>query len=234
MKFLKSTLLMASAMFALSSYAQSEVDDTFVFVDKDGKEVPSGTTYTANIIEVVKGEEDEEGNVETYEQVVTGLSVKNTTDGKPAVGAVCTLTAIDNGLFQSCFPAACIPGIDKPGTLNLEPKVIEPNQVIDLQTEWIPDGDGSCTATFQLKLYDYYEKTKPFPTLVFEELETEYPMPSLTIKFVKGTTGINDILTVDNTKVVGIYTVDGKRVSAMQKGLNIVKLSDGKTLKVIK
>lgn len=226
MKFLKSTLLMASAMFALSSYAQSEVDDTFVFIDKDGKEVPSGSTYTANIIEVVEGDED------TYEQIVTGLSVKNTTDGKPAVGAVCTVTAIDNGLFQSCFPSTCVPGIDKPGTLNLEPKVIEPNQVIDLQTEWIPDGDGSCTATFQLKLYDTY--TNKWGFLSFEELETEYPMPSLTLKFVKGTTGINDILTVDNTKVVGVYTVDGKRVSAMQKGLNIVKLSDGKTLKVIK
>ncbi len=228
MKFLKSTLLMASAMFALSSYAQSEVDNTFVFVDKDGKEVPSGTTYTANIIEVVKGEE------ESYEQIVTGLSVKNTTDGKPALGGDFKLTAIDNGFFQTCFPAGCIPGSDQPTTFKLSEKIFEPNEAVDLQTEWIPDGDGSCTATIQLKLFDYYEKTKPFPTIVFEELETEYPMPSLTIKFVKGTTGINDILTVDNTKVVGIYTVDGKRVSAMQKGLNIVKLSDGKTFKVIK
>lgn len=226
MKFLKSTLLMASAMFALSSYAQSEVDDTFVFVDKDGKEVPSGTTYTANIIEVVKGEE------ESYEQVVTGLSVKNTTDGKPALGGDFKLTAIDNGFFQTCFPEGCIPGSDQPTTFKLSEKIFEPNESVDLQTEWIPDGDGSCTATIQLKLFKPYKNKLGFQ--VFEELETEYPMPSLTIKFVKGTTGINDILTVDNTKVVGVYTVDGKRVSGMQKGLNIVKLSDGKTLKVIK
>ena len=226
MKFLKSTLLMASAMFALSSYAQSEVDDTFVFVDKDGKEVPSGTTYTANIIEVVKGEE------ESYEQIVTGLSVKNTTDGKPALGGDFKLTAIDNGFFQTCFPAGCIPGSDQPTTFKLSEKIFEPNESVGLQTEWIPDGDGSCTATIHLKLFEPY--TNKFGIQSFEELETEYPMPSLTIKFVKGTTGINDILTVDNTKVVGIYTVDGKRVSAMQKGLNIVKLSDGKTLKVIK
>ncbi len=226
MKFLKSTLLMASAMFALSSYAQSEVDDTFVFVDKDGKEVPSGSTYTANIIEVVEGEE------ESYEQVVTGLSVKNTTDGKPTLGGDFKLTAIDNGFFQTCFPEGCIPGSDQPTTFELSKKIFEPNESVDLQTEWIPDGDGSCTATIQLKLFEPY--TNKWGIQAFEELETEFPMPSLTIKFVKGTTGINDILTVDNTKVVGIYTVDGKRVSAMQKGLNIVKLSDGKTLKVIK
>ncbi len=35
-------------------------------------------------------------------------------------------------------------------------------------------------------------------------------------------------------KVVAIYTVNGKRVNALQKGINIVTLSDGKRVKIIK
>ena len=35
-------------------------------------------------------------------------------------------------------------------------------------------------------------------------------------------------------KVVAIYTANGKRVNALQKGINIVTLSDGKRVKIIK
>lgn len=41
MKSIKSLILVAAAMFTTASYAQ--VDKTFSFIDKDGKEIPSGT-----------------------------------------------------------------------------------------------------------------------------------------------------------------------------------------------
>ena len=46
-------------------------------------------------------------------------------------------------------------------------------------------------------------------------------------------TGINGISNADAT-VVARYAADGTRLSAPQKGLNIVKLSNGKTVKYIK
>ena len=56
---------------------------------------------------------------------------------------------------------------------------------------------------------------------------------SATVNFVYGATGINGISNADAT-VVARYAADGTRLSAPQKGLNIVKLSNGKTVKYIK
>ena len=58
---------------------------------------------------------------------------------------------------------------------------------------------------------------------------------SITINFVynEKSTGINSISNADAT-VVARYAADGTRLSAPQKGLNIVKLSNGKTVKYIK
>lgn len=48
------------------------------------------------------------------------------------------------------------------------------------------------------------------------------------------TTGINTVNTVDNSTVTEIYTLGGARVNSLQKGINIVRLANGKTVKVIK
>lgn len=48
------------------------------------------------------------------------------------------------------------------------------------------------------------------------------------------TTGINTVNTADNNTVTEIYTLGGARVNSLQKGINIVRLANGKTVKVIK
>lgn len=48
------------------------------------------------------------------------------------------------------------------------------------------------------------------------------------------TTCINTVNTADNSTVTEIYTLDGARVNSLQKGINIVRLANGKTVKVIK
>ena len=48
------------------------------------------------------------------------------------------------------------------------------------------------------------------------------------------TTGINTVNTADNSNVTEIYTLGGARVNSLQKGINIVRLANGKTVKVIK
>jgi len=40
--------------------------------------------------------------------------------------------------------------------------------------------------------------------------------------------------TAAEAKVVSSYSIDGKQFSAPQKGLNIIKMSDGTTRKVVK
>lgn len=48
------------------------------------------------------------------------------------------------------------------------------------------------------------------------------------------TTDINTVNTADNSTITEIYTLGGARVNSLQKGINIVRLANGKTVKVIK
>ena len=48
------------------------------------------------------------------------------------------------------------------------------------------------------------------------------------------TTGINTVNTADNSTITEIYTLGRARVNSLQKGINIVRLANGKTVKVIK
>ena len=53
-------------------------------------------------------------------------------------------------------------------------------------------------------------------------------------KFGNGVTnGINTVNNTNNT-ITSIYTVGGAKVNSLQKGVNIVRLANGKTVKVIK
>ncbi len=46
-------------------------------------------------------------------------------------------------------------------------------------------------------------------------------------------TGISNIINWNEVKEVGRYTIDGQKLNAPMKGINLVKLSNGKTIKVI-
>ena len=47
-------------------------------------------------------------------------------------------------------------------------------------------------------------------------------------------TGIsNNVINWNDVKEVGRYTIDGQKLNAPMKGVNLVKLSNGKTIKVV-
>ena len=54
------------------------------------------------------------------------------------------------------------------------------------------------------------------------------------ISFASVNTAINGIPNMNNKKITAIYTINGMRVNDLQKGLNIIKYSDGTAKKVIK
>lgn len=47
-------------------------------------------------------------------------------------------------------------------------------------------------------------------------------------------TAINTLTTADDNKYVAIYTLGGVRMQNLQRGINIVRTADGKTVKVLK
>lgn len=225
MKSIKSFLLIAAAMFTTASYAQ--VDQTFSFVDKDGKEVKSGTVITVNTVE------EDPGTAE--DMISTGLYVKNNTKEKQGVGAFFNIKKLDNGSFQICFPMLCSEGITATGMDRTKGGTMNAGQVKTLGAEWFPKADGVCEVEFKLEYYTINKGMGGFESLErMEEEDMEYPMPSVTVNFVKGATAINGIKDGENVEVTGIYDATGKLMQTTQKGLNIVKLSNGKTVKIVK
>ena len=223
MKSIKSLLLIAAAMFTTASYAQ--VDQTFSFVDKDGKEIPSGTVWTTNNLE-----DDPFDGL----KVVDDIYVKNNTKERQGVGAFVNVKKIDSGSYQICFPMNCMSGI-KGGMTRTEAGAMSANQVKPLNSEWFPESDGVCEVYVKLEYYAINKNKfgmESFERVDDEDLEN--PMPSITIHFVKGATAINGIKDGENVEVTGIYDATGKQIQVTQKGLNIVKLSNGKTVKIVK
>ena len=52
---------------------------------------------------------------------------------------------------------------------------------------------------------------------------------------INNVTGIETIDSQHSTSAMeAIYTLDGKRLQQLQRGLNIVKMSDGRMVKIIK
>ncbi len=72
-------------------------------------------------------------------------------------------------------------------------------------------GEGQLTADFTMNYGGFY---------------------TATMKFGDSATAINDA-TTDRT-VTGIYTVGGAKTQSLQKGVNIVRMANGKTVKVLK
>lgn len=230
---MKKIFTLCLALFcATATFAQDDEDfnpkGSFVFTDKDGNVYEDGAVITRN-----EAEESPFGGI----QITSGLYVKQTVadlDGAPLlVGMSTDVKKIDNGDLQFCFPGSCRIA-EKVGFYDAS-IIKEIKSGASLVTEWTPGWDedyenqleGMATATFTLyacqnvgtdKKPDYYNYGAS---------------SSITVNFVYGTTAVNGV--VDNSKatVDAIYTVDGTRVQKMQKGLNIVKLSNGKTMKIV-
>lgn len=105
------------------------------------------------------------------------------------------------------------------------------------------DGTISLTADTQVELGGYYEGSGEYAvkfngTLNGEDLTATYdidiPSGAAHAEFGNGVTnGINTVNNTNNT-ITSIYTVGGAKVNSLQKGVNIVRLANGKTVKVTK
>lgn len=221
MKLIKSLLLVAAAMFTTATYAQ--VDNRFSFVDKNGKEIPSGSVWTTHTVK-------DDG---MREMIDSEVFVKNNSSEKAAAGIYIKVEKIDNGSMQICFPMNCQGDIttsaSTPGYL------FKPGEIQSSESEWVFDEDGSCTVTYKLESYIVTEDRWGKETLIKEdEVDMDLPMPSITVVFVKGATAINGVKDGENVEVAAIYDATGKQIQTTQKGLNIVKLTNGKTVKIVK
>ena len=216
-----------------------ETKGMFEFATADGTVVPSGSVITKSDVEDYTDPEDGEDNM----QIPTGLwikPVKTELNGeKLCVKLRVDVEKIDHGSINFCLLGNC-------STAKRE-ETYESNggfvdKLDDLLTEWMIGNDeetgkakyGEAKAKLTLVVCRKVSGKDQFDIEQFK-YEDVGESSTVTVKFVynEKSTGINGISNADAT-VVARYAADGTRLSAPQKGLNIVKLSNGKTVKYIK
>ena len=230
---MKKIFTLCLALFcAVATFAQDEFNPkgSFVFTDKDGNVYEDGAVITC-----ADAVEDDFGEV----QVNSGLFVKQVVadvEGSPLyVGMGVDVSNLENGSVQYCFPGSCH-RVSKVGKYDVDKSAIKTIKGGEsLQTEWIANMDdddvamyGQATATFTLYAYENFGSEKK------PDFNEHGAASSITVNFIYSATAINGVADNAKASVDAIYTADGTRVQNMQKGLNIVKLSNGKTVKIIK
>lgn len=212
----------------------------FEFATADGTVVPSGTVITKSDVEDFTDPKD---GYDT-KQISTGLFVKpiktDLKGEKICVKLRLNVERIDNGSIAFCLLGNCKNASEK-GEFESNGGFVD--QLDDLATEWMIGNDeetdkamyGEAKAKLTLVACRKVSQGKDKFGVEHFKYEDVGDCSTVTVHFIynEKSTGINGISNADAT-VVARYAADGTRLSAPQKGLNIVKLSNGKTVKYIK
>lgn len=237
---MKKIFTLCVALFAAVSMFAQETKGMFEFATADGTVVPSGSVITKSDVEDFSDPEEGVDNM----QIPTGLFVKpiktDLNGEKLCVKLRVDVEKIDHGSIAFCLLGSCSSARSE-GTYESNGGFVE--QLDDLQTEWMIGNDEETEkamygeATAKLTLVVCRKVSQGNDKFGIEQFKYEDVGESstVTVKFVynEKSTGINGISNA-NATVVARYAADGTRLSAPQKGLNIVKLSNGKTVKYIK
>ena len=226
---MKIKTLLVFVLMAMSGFkAMAQTDfDTFHVIDKNGNVVTDGSVLTISETEVKEGKL----------QISSGLSVKNMTNEEQAIGLDFSIDQLDNGAPKCCFPNTCLNGTDHVGSYSQNADVFVANEVRDFQTEWEPVEYGTCKMTFQFKLYNIKIMKFPDGKGGMSEVPTAGDFkaygPKIKVNFVYADPASVNGVTSDNAKPLAYYNLAGQKTETMQNGVNIVVLSNGKTIKVI-
>ena len=185
-------------------FASITASAQLVFVDAEGKELADGATVTMNKT-VTNDWGEPQINLE-------GISIKNPTATGMKFDMEATVTQLPSGNFQCCFGSLC-QLISKPGTLKLEGCVAKKESVQEITfTEWVPaEGKyGTCKVTISLSTGR-----------------------TLNVNFVYADPSPVQGITLGK-KIAGYFDATGKPQDKLQKGLNLVRYTDGTVRKVIR
>lgn len=193
----------------------------FIFVDGEGNTIENGATLT---MDQVSYEEDFVFNPDgSYEIIqvpmipLSGVYIKNNSSESQSCKVTYNVTALPNGTFAACCAENCS-NLDSEGTIEKNANA-DAGKTIDISTdtEWVPVAAGTTTVKISA-----------------QGSKSMLPDSEITINFIyDGTASIDGIQNNADNKVVARYSINGQFLDAPQKGINILKYSDGRIEKVI-
>jgi hypothetical protein len=197
-----------------------EVNDTYQFISASGEVIIDGSTIVMQHVE----KEEDPGTGEVTYKVPADFQVKNVSNTFGEAVRLCmNITKIDNGEFNTCALGNCIPPKSQPGEFYTSSQILDLGAASgDLLTEWYAFDYGKCVVEMQIEVGEIVG----FGTFTFLEYG-----PKITVEFVNpDPAGIKE---ADSRAIVPVecYTLDGRIASHVQKGIQIVRYSDGSVRK---
>lgn len=193
----------------------------FIFVDGDGNTIENGATLT---MDQVSYKEDFVFNPDgSYEIIqvpmisLSGVYIKNNSAESQSCKVTYNVTALPNGSFAACCAGNCS-NLDSEGTIEKNANA-DAGKTIDISTdtEWVPVAAGTTTVKISA-----------------QGSKSMLPDSEITINFIyDGTASVDGIQNNADNKVVARYSINGQLLDTPQKGINILKYSDGRIEKVI-
>ncbi|MBQ7471376.1 MAG: hypothetical protein IJS97_03000 [Prevotella sp.] len=212
--------LMIVLLATMSTYAQT-IDPSFVFTDLQGNTINDGAVITVK-------------EVNADGQLIVPLRVKNVSGEKRAASMYETLDDMPSGgSWQTCAFGNCVP-LSASGYSSKN--VCDPNYESGIETEWIPsEGQyASWSATLQIHIFNIVQETKFGQTRDVVGTQIIGYGPTVTVNFTySDPASVNGIEAARETKVTAVYGADGRQRNGVQKGVNVVRLSDGSTRKIV-
>lgn len=175
-----------------------------IFVDAEDNELADGATITMSRTSY--------NDFEEFQVALEGISIKNTSEKGTKFNMNFNVTQITYGNFSCCFGGKC-QNTSKTGVLSLTDCVSKANTVTPIEfTEWlITEGQyGTCKVTITLS-------TGRSLNVIFS-----YADPA----------AVQNISA--HKKVAHYYDITGKPQPRLQKGINLVRYTDGTVKKVIR
>lgn len=185
----------------LSVKAQS--DFPIQFTDVNGNVIADGS-----ILQLTEFITDDFGEI----QIPSRLYVKNLTNEAIQVGGNYTISNIDGGVFQTCFPENCARQ-NSVGSYTTSNGRLEANELKNMQTEWIPSGEGAARITYQL--LTYVQNPRNMKWII------DGVGPKITMDFTYKTSSINGVSEKKDVHSINYYDLQGNRVTTPHKGIYI-------------
>lgn len=193
----------------------------FIFVDGDGNTIENGATLTMDQVSYKENSVfNPDGSYEIIQVPMISLSgvyIKNNSAESQSCKVTYNVTALPNGSFAACCAGNCS-NLDSEGTIEKNANA-DAGKTIDISTdtEWVPVAAGTTTVKISA-----------------QGSKSMLPDSEITINFIyDGTASIDGIQNNADNKVVARYSINGQLLDAPQKGINILKYSDGRIEKVI-
>lgn len=191
------------------------IDNSYQFADKDGNIIEDGTTVVRNEPEI-----DPFGGV----AMQSGIFIKNVSAPQNnQVRIHTTITRLDNGNVQVCFPTVCHSYNTTGYTNQSENGKIATGELKSIQAEWLPNGTeayGECIV-----------KHQAFALTPFGKNWIDNEGPTITVHYIfADPAGISQHTA--QSQPAAWYDAQGRQLTAPARGLNVVRLSDGSVRKV--